>query len=452
MKKRSLGKALRVAALAGLALLGACVGDGDEVITTVTPAGPGGELFTRYVSLGNSITAGFQSSGINDSLQVRAYPVLLAQRAAGTFNAPLIARPGCPRPFTAPLGTTGRVGGNTADSCVRINSPRLVNNLAVPGARLADLLQFPSGQLASLNTLLIGPRTQVRAMIEAHPTFVSVWIGNNDALEATLGGILGPRAAGADSSLTSLAAFTTRLNALVDSIKFAAPQGAMLVGVVNAIAAAPLIQPGAYFYLARDGVTGAFQGKPVNANCSPVTLLGQPNPLAANMVSFQILSDTNFPEINCDPAAYGAADPRRGAYLLDTSEQAIVTARVNAFNAAIQAAATANNWVYVDPNAILGEFANERDGNGRYQRLRKCQALPGALASGNAAAVQAAVLTSCPVPPTGATAPFAAPNFFGSLLSFDGVHPSTEAHLILAGRMAARINQTYGTNLSTAIS
>lgn len=450
MKKRSLGKGLRLAALAGVALLGACVGDGDDLITSRTPTGLGGDLFARYVSLGNSITAGYQSGGINDSLQVRAYPVLLAQRAAVNFDAPLIARPGCPRPFLAPLGTSGRLG--TADSCVRINNPRIVNNLAVPGARVADLLQFPAGQLGSLNTLLIGPRTQVRAMIEAQPTFVSLWIGNNDALEATLGGVLGPRAAGADSSLTTLAAFTSRLNAIVDSIKLAAPQGAMLVGVVNAVQAAPLIQPGAYFWLARDAATGRFNGKAVNANCAPANSLGQPNPLTFNMVSFQIVSDANFPEINCDPAAYPVGDPRRGAYLLDTNEQAIVAERVTRFNAAIQAAATANNWLYVDPNAILAEFGNQRDANGRYQRLRKCQALPAALASGSAANVQAAVLTSCPVPPAGATAPFAAPNFFGTLLSFDGVHPSTEAHLILAGRFAQAINAKYNTTLSTATS
>lgn len=442
MKKRSFGKALRLAALAGVALLGACVGDGDEVITSVPTPGPGGTLFTRYVSLGNSITAGFQSSGINDSLQIRAYPVLLAARAGTTFNSPLIARPGCPRPFLAPLGQGGRVG--TADSCFRINNPRVTNNVAVPGARLADLLQFPAGSTGSLNTLLVGARTQVRAMIEARPTFVSVWIGNNDALEATLGGVLGPRTAGADSSLTQLGAFTTRLNQLVDSIKVAAPQGVMLIGVVNAIQAAPLIQPGAYFFLARDPATGAFQGKPVNANCSPVTGLGAPNPLAANMVSFQIVSDANFPEINCDPAAYPAGDPRRGAYLLDTAEQAIVTARVNAFNAAIQAAATANNWLYVNPNEVLLPYLLEKDANGRYPRLRKCQDLPAAT---TAAAFQAAVLNSCPV-----TGPTAAPNFFGSLMSFDGVHPSSAAHVVLTGAFAQRINAKYGTTLSTATS
>ncbi|MBW3572636.1 MAG: hypothetical protein KY467_16155 [Gemmatimonadetes bacterium] len=449
MNKRSLGTALRTAALAATVLLGACVGDGDQVITAVQPTPNGGELFVRYVAMGNSLTAGYQSGGLNDSLQVRAYPVLLAQRAGADFESPLVARPGCPRPFAAPLGATGRIG--TADSCFRINNPRVINNVAVPGARVRDLFQFPAGPLASLNTLLIGPRTQVRAMIEARPTFVSLWIGNNDALEASVSGVLGPRAAGADSTLTPLAAFQSRLNVVVDSIKFANPRGAMLVGVVNAIEAAPILQPGAYFFLARDPATGRFQGKPVNPNCSPLNILGQLNPLAFNMVSFQIVGDANFPEINCDPAAYPAGDPRRGVYLLDQGEILLISQRIAQYNAAIRAAAEANDWLYVDPNLILRPFLAEETevviGGQTYrlhQRLRKCQDLRDATTP---AQIQAAVLTSCPV-----TGPTAAPNFFGSLMSFDGVHPSTEGHRVLAGRFASRINQRYGTTLSTSIS
>ena len=430
MKKRSLGTTLRAAALAGVVLLGGCVGDGDELLTGITPS-RGGTLFTRYVALGNSITAGFQSAGINDSLQIRAYPVLLAERAGATFNAPLIARPGCPRPYAAPLGSTGRIG--TADSCVRINNPRFLQNLAVPGARIRDLYVFPSGSLASLNTLLIGPRTQVRAMLETSPSFVSLWIGNNDALAAALGGVLGPTAAGADSTLTRLASFQASLAIVVDSIRASGAQGALLIGVVDAVVAAPLLQPGAYFFLARDA-TGRFNGKLVNNNCSPVTPLGQPNPLAANMVSFQIVGDAAFPEINCDPAQQG------GVYLLDTQEQVVVRTRIAQFNAAIQAAATANNWAYADPNAILAPFLAERT-SGRAQRIRKCQDLPAAT---TAAQFQAAVLNTCPV-----TGPTAAPNFFGSLISFDGVHPSSEAHQVLSAAFAQIINTRYGTTLTT---
>jgi hypothetical protein len=436
MKKRSLGNALRAAALLGTVLLGACVGDGDDILS-VSATPNGGTLFTRYVSLGNSITAGYQSGGINDSLQQRAYPVLLAQRAGATFTYPSINNPGCPRPFLAPLGTTGRVG--TANRCSRANNPRILNNIAVPGERILDLLRFPTNaDLGQLHTLMVGERTQLRAMIESEPTFVSVWIGNNDALEASVSGVLGPRAAGADSTLTPLSAFQSRLNSVVDSIKVAAPQGVMLVGVVNAVRAAPIIQPGAYFFLARD-TAGKFNNKPVSSNCSPVTALGQPNPLAANFVSFQIVSDAAVLEISCDPASYPAGSP----YLLTVQEATIVSQRVAQFNAAIQAAATANNWLYVDPNLTLEEFRANKDATtGRYQFLRKCQDLG---AAATPAQFQTAVLNSCPVP-----GPTQAPNFFGSLISFDGVHPSTAAHRILAGRFAAAINTKYGTSLSTS--
>lgn len=430
---------LRLLAVAAAALsLGACVDDDQQRITIPVPGN--GAIFERYVALGNSITAGFQSGGIVDTLQQRSYAVLLAERAGvSNFGIPLIAQPGCGPlvPFTAPLTPSAPTA-----TCARSAAGAqvdLVQNVAVPGARLLDLLRFPPGALGQVNTVLVGPRTQVRAMREARPTFVSVWIGNNDALEATVSGILGATPARPDSSLTPLATFQSQLNQLVDSIKAAQPQGVMLVGVVNAIAAAPIIQPGAYFFLARDA-EGRFQGKPVNNNCSPVNALGQPNPLARNFVSFQIVTSA-VPEIDCSGTTAG------GLFVLDEAEQRVVSQRVSDFNNAISAAAAANGWLYVNPNEILGFFLGQRDTQGRAQRLRKCQGLATAT---TAQQFQTALVTTCPVPPTGATAPFAAPNFFGSLMSFDGVHPSTEAHRILAGRFAAAINQKYGTTLSTS--
>jgi hypothetical protein len=212
------------------------------------------------------------------------------------------------------------------------------------------------------------------------------------------------------------------------------------VGVVDPVVSVPLLQPGAYFFLARDPATGLFRGKPVNANCSPVTALGQPNPLSANLVSFQIASSAAT-EINCDPAAAQLG----GQFLLDATEIALVRTRVAQFNAAIQAVAAANNWAYVDPNPLFAQLAAQTTtvgGQQLFQNVRKCQALATATTP---AAIQSAVLRSCPV--TGTTA---APNFFGSLFSFDGVHPSTAAHRVLAGTFAAAINAKYGTSLSTA--
>jgi hypothetical protein len=417
------------AALATLAL-GACVGDGAVTNPSVDPAG--GALFIRYVSLGNSITAGFQSAGIVDSTQRNAYPNLLARAAGVPFNQPLFARPGCPPLMTAPL-----VPSTAASTCVRVDAPTTSyrGNVAVPGVRIADLFAIPGGQISQLYTLITGGRTVIQAMTDAQPTFVSAWIGNNDALSAALSGTLGPLAAGADSNLTRLASFQASVSALSSAITTSGAQGAVLIGVVFADSASPLLQPGAYFFLSRDA-GGRFNGKPVNNNCSPVTPLGTPNPLSANMVSFQIVSSA-LPEINCDPAS-----PQGGTYLLDSAERAVLGARIAAYNAALKAAADANGWLYVNPMDILRpELA--RVTSGRFNQVRKCQLLATAT---TAAQFQTAVLNSCPV--TGATA---APNFFGALISYDGVHPSTAAHVLIARSLAASINTKYGTFLNTLV-
>jgi hypothetical protein len=431
MQRRKTGGVLRIAAIAALVAAAGCVDSGDHLLVRTPPQG--GALFERYVALGNSITAGMISSGLTAETQLQAYPVLLAQAAGAEFGVPLLVpgTAGCPVPFAGPLTPS-----TEQPVCARaVPAPRVVQNLAVPGVRIADLFRVPPGDLAGLHTLLVGHQTQAGAMISAQPTFVSAWIGNNDALAAAVGGVLGPREAGAPPQLTPLADFQASVDQLAAAIRAAAPAGAMLVGVVDPVIAVPLLQPGAFFFAARDA-QGRFQGKPVNLNCSPITALGQINPLARNLVSFAIIGDIRFPEINCDPAA------QNGVHLLDTQEQAIVRQRVADYNAALAAAAATNGWLFVDPNLILGQYLMERDADGRYPWLRKCQDLATAATP---LQLQAAVLNSCPV-----TGPTAAPTFFGTLMSHDGVHPSAAAHSILASRFATAINARYGTSLAAA--
>jgi lysophospholipase L1-like esterase len=431
MQRRKTGGVVRIAAAAALVAAAGCAESGDHLLVRTPPQGGG--LFERYVSLGNSITAGMISSGLTAETQQQAYPVLLAQAAGAEFGVPLLVAgtPGCPVPLAGPLTPS-----TEQPVCVRaVPAPRVVQNVAVPNARIADLFRIPAGEVAGLHTLLVGHQTQAEAMISARPTFVSVWIGNNDALAAAISGVLGPHAAGAPPALTPLAEFQASVNQLATAIQAAGPAGAMLVGVVDPVIAVPLLQPGAFFFAARDA-QGRFQGKPVNLNCSPLTALGQLNPLARNLVSFRILADPNLPEINCDPAAYG------GRHLLDTQEQAIVRQRVADYNTALAAAAATHGWLFVDPNQILGQYLMQRDADGRYPWLRKCQDLATAATP---LQLQAAVLNSCPV-----TGPTAAPTFFGALMSHDGVHPSAAAHSIFAGRFAAAINAQYGTSLAPA--
>src|SRR3569623_1801995 len=197
------------AALLAASAIAAC--SSDNGILGAKPADP---LFKTYVSIGNSITAGFQSGGINDSTQMQSYAVLIARAANTGFRIPLLNRPGCPPPIDNVL-TQHRVGGLTGNDCALRTpapTPGALNNVAVPGATSLS----PTGAVPGpdtlveneLTTLLLGGETQVQRAAEAQPTFVSAWIGINDVLNASLTGIL-PATPGVWNGVTSLADFTT---------------------------------------------------------------------------------------------------------------------------------------------------------------------------------------------------------------------------------------------------
>lgn len=415
---------------AGTLAVSGCVTDDVLLVTEADVPAPGGALFQRYVALGNSITAGFQSGGLTAQMQQQAYPALIAQQAGAQFHLPLVNNPGCPPPMSAPLGPPTVPG--VACAFRQTPVPPFISNLAVPGAAIADVLAIPQTATATLNTVIVGNRSQVQAMRAANPTLVSVWIGNNDALSAAI--------SGNTALLTPLDQFTQRLAALEAEIEQTDAQDVILIGAVDAVLAAPILQPGAFFWAVAQRFGGNFPisdtlAKPVNANCSPVTPQMQPNPLTANMISFRVLADTLFEEINCDPNSFPEDDPRRGIHILDTQEQALVRTRIAQYNTAIQAVAQKNGWIYVDPNQVLGPYVLQGP---PFNQVRKCQMLA-TLQQFTPEAFEQAVLQSCPVPPEMG----GAPNLFGALISFDGVHPSAAAHRIIANAIIGRINQKH---------
>src|SRR5256885_11399976 len=91
----------RVCLFAGLGVALAAAGCHQEgLVTPLPPQYAGGAMFQRYVSFGNSITAGFQSGGLSDSLQQLAYPVVLPKAIRTPFSYPTLNNPGCPPPIT----------------------------------------------------------------------------------------------------------------------------------------------------------------------------------------------------------------------------------------------------------------------------------------------------------------------------------------------------------------
>jgi lysophospholipase L1-like esterase len=392
----------RVAAFGAVLALAACESHKD-LLGPATPAG--GEIFRSYVALGNSITAGFQSNGINDSTQRQSYARLLSIQMGTQYHYAALAGRGCTPPIAN--GLTGALVGNappgTCDLRTASSVTDILNNVAVPGARVLDPTSVTSPASNPLTTFILGGKTQVEKALDAHPTFATIWIGNNDVLQPALSGLYQP-------IISSQTQFQTAYDAMISQLLAGAPDlKGVLIGVAQAkylpsFSAGALLfaSPGAQ--LAINSATGKTVLIDPSCNASS-SLVNIPQIILA------IRGGTHPPVIACAKGLYPA--PVGDVYVLDPAEQVTLTAAVDAYNAYIQGKATAIGFAYYDPNVL---FAAKR-ANGEIPPFPD-------FASSKA---------------TTAT--------YGALISLDGVHPTAAAHKIIANELIGVINAKYQTSL-----
>ena len=188
----------------------ACSEDIKEEVINEEPLSKGSADFTKYVALGNSLTAGFSDNALFMAGQKNAYPNLMAEKFAevggGSFTSPLtndnvggllvggaqIQDPrlvffnGAPVPLN--IAVPGSVP--TTEIGVPITGP--FNNMGVPGAKSYHLVAPNYGDIAGLANNTANPyfvrfrssasTTILNDALAQNPTFFSLWIGNNDVL------------------------------------------------------------------------------------------------------------------------------------------------------------------------------------------------------------------------------------------------------------------------------
>jgi lysophospholipase L1-like esterase len=396
------------AALALGGVIAACGKDSVDIIAAPKAINP---IFQSYVALGNSITAGYQSGGINDSTQRQSYARLLATQMGTRYAYAQLAGAGCPPPVNNFLLQT-RVGGGTGSTCFLRNpasATRILNNVAVPGATALDPTSSTTAASNILTQLVLGGKTQVQKALEAQPTFVSVWIGNNDVLDAAAKGVVPATAPLATPGVTDTTTFKTRYKAVIDGLKTQPNLKGVLIGVVN-VTQIPLLFPAesllsvptlkAQFDAAAGGTvtvdttcTGSGKGSLVSS-----AILG---PMRATSLPRLIVCKKNTP-----------VPPVGDWFILDPAELAIFNAVITSYNNYISAQATAAGFAYVDPNPLL-------------------------------AALKAPASGLIPPYPNfaSATAPY------GTYFTLDGVHPSKLAHKAVANALIPAINAKYSTSI-----
>ncbi len=415
----------------------------------VQPAfNPGSADFTRYVAIGNSLTAGFQSNALSARDQVYSFPKFLATAfRTASFVQPLFIDPGVGnrQNLVSFSLTTGPVIANEpnvfpGNPAPYVSAPPAgaYDNLGIPGAVLGDIINTTdfAGQLTGprrnpffllvLRSSAIGRNILAQAR-SRNPTFMTCWIGSNDVLGYATGGGANP------TLLTSAATFNTLYKQLMDSLRSITPNVVVanipdvttipfFSTVANSIG--PRLPAGIQFRYQRGTNRGvSFDSTrfatPYGAPYICLTggtyapLLGAAGGQGGG--KFYRDNSASFPTLpagidTTKPFGLHPQNPWPTALVLDDAEAATATSRIADFNRSIDSLARNRGIPVVDMNAVLKDIA----GKGRY------------------------------VPGYGT---FSTAYITGGAFSYDGVHPSSRGAVLMANEFIKVINAKYGATI-----
>jgi lysophospholipase L1-like esterase len=348
-----------------------------------------------YVSLGDSLAAGFSNGALVESHQRVSVPALIARQArVEGFEQPLIGEPGIPPELAlVSLVPVPTIAPKSAEQGAPLNPslPRPYNNLAVPSATVQDALVTQSGGYNDL--VLRGQGSQVAQAAALVPTFVTLWIGNNDVLGAVV------RGTAVDGvTLTPVPAFKSAYEQLAASLK---ATGASVVAAnlpdVTAIPFATTIRP---------VVTDPLTGVPVLENGQPVPLIGSKGPLPTGSLVTLAASTYLAEGIGIPTTQGGTGLPLPDEVVLDPAETAAIRDRVNALNQVIRDVCQSSGFSLLDVHALMEEIST---------RGRE---------------VGGVILTSA--------------FLTGGVFSYDGVHLTDLGYALMANEWIAVINANGG--------
>ncbi|RXH58559.1 SGNH/GDSL hydrolase family protein [Granulicella sibirica] len=353
--------------------------------------------FSRTVFLGDSLTAGYQSSSLLDTQQVHGYAPLVATQAGFGIALPLIAYPGAPNVLqlmsvgpppvivTAPGTTTGRDDFGLQPT-----------DLAVPGALVNDVantvpLLTPKTGQEQINQLVLGypgfgygaALSQAQQAIAADPTTIFLWIGNNDALVADLTGM--------PSSMTSLTNFTSQYQALIQLLT-TKTNAHLVIANIPDVTLVPYLQPAAL-------ILGEYSA----ATSLPVATLSA----LLGIVPGDFVTPAGLAQI---PLILGGTQKGviTDAGVLSAAEVVTVKAQVVAFNQVIAQQASAVGATLVDINALFSAIAS--------------QGITVGGVTGTAA-------------------------FLGGIFSLDGIHPTNTGYAVVANKFIDSMNAGISTKI-----
>ncbi|MBK6965916.1 MAG: hypothetical protein IPH20_18805 [Bacteroidales bacterium] len=410
----------------------------EPKIDEFTPSA-GSADFSRYVSLGNSLTAGYADGALYTSGQSFSYANIIAGQLAlaggGNFVQPVVTNEDGLLPGKLKLGiSTNCLGVSGLGPVSAGGSPTglpgavapvgySVHNFGVPGAKSYHLVAPGYGNPAGLltNPMTANPyfvrfassptTTVVADAMAAGPTFFSLWIGNNDVLGYSTTG-------GAGDVITGQDLFSGALTGIVNAMTSTGAKG--FIANIPDVTSVPFFTTIPYNGLVLtqqaqvDALNQAYGSGLLGINF----VLGQnpfviSDPTSPNGIGMRQLEQgelvlLTLPQDSIRCAGWGSQKAIPGYYILDASEINAVKIATQAFNQTLSNLADSKGLAYVDANSFMAK------------------AKTGLVYDG---------------------IKFSVTYVTGGIFSLDGIHLSPRGNAVIANYFIDAINEKYGSGV-----
>jgi len=409
----------------GLALLGlasSCAPSLDELEATKGTAD-----FSKYIAVGNSLTAGYANNGLYLEGQKVAFPNLIAEKmkevGGGAFTSPFFSADQANgsgyitfkgftdsgSPITEPVAAQAERGKNAQGGPLYTKYLDPIQNLGVPGMRLDLGTQPGMGSEAGnpyFERLLPDATknsTSYLQYVGSHDyTFFSFWLGNNDVLGfATNGGV----ESNITNKLISLETFKAAYTAFITTLTQGEKKG--VVATIPDVTSVPFFNTvtTARINAAVEAETGG-QAK----NVYIATGNGTPRLATAKDLFILTFPTAKLGVPNALNIPYGLhpLNPIESKYVLDEGEINLVVSRISEINAFIKETAAAKKLALADVHAFLNKVKTGYIYNG--------------------VMISSAYIT-------------------GNAFSLDGVHLTPMGNAIVANLFIDAINKQYGSSI-----
>ncbi len=311
--------------------------------------------FTTYVALGDGFTAGYQDGALHETAQTKAYPTYVAEAAGATLVVPLVDEPGIPTPNSVTgIGLLLQRAGTcdygewdlaSGRSTGRLDPSARATNIAVPFQRIGDAIgvrwridPLNPNDPDSFEDFVLGypyvdtgelpPSSQLETAVALHPTFVTVWLGNMDALFAVVSGDVD------NTTLTPVGQFEDRADAVFAALATTGARGAVLN--------IPNVTSTGYLLSANDIKR--------RTRLTPKQLKKRLGVLKSSYVPI-----TALPTVDAI-AAGDAPGPLEQRQILDKGELGRIQTAIDAYNKKLAQKARMLGWALVDLNALFDVY------------------------------------------------------------------------------------------------